>query len=255
MSFKQKVFNFLNRHSIFYKMRFLLISRKTNYASIHGISFQAYNGPHEIPTLFKQMNELIKVQPNKSDFERSKDIASWMRKTMKGGCGLGLDSESTLHAMMTTKAGVCSDYSQLFNIFCLLNNIKVREWGVIKRDTLHEGHAFNEVFDNFMKKWVLLDVSKLIYFKGDTNTPLSVQEVFKKNANPQAVFFGDHDKPLKSLHVFDSAFFCPFIVSNYNNFKIDQIFKVAKSLPASVRHLMLLFTGRMYLFYFPSQQD
>lgn len=50
---------------------------------------------------------------------------------MKGGAVLGLSSKKTLEIMLARQGGVCSDFSQIFNIFCFINRIRVRECGCI----------------------------------------------------------------------------------------------------------------------------
>ena len=43
--------------------------------------------------------------------------------------GLSVPSEEALKIMLAGKGGVCSDMVQIFNNFCVINDIKVREWG------------------------------------------------------------------------------------------------------------------------------
>lgn len=246
MSLNQKIFHFFNRHPFFYKMRFIIISRKSK----NNNSFQDFNKSEEVPCLFKQMNKIIPIRIGVSELEKAKDIARWIVQNMKGGRGLGLDSETTLKTMLATKAGVCSDYSQLFNIFCLINDIEVREWGSMRKDSFIGGHSFNEIFDKTLNKWVLIDVSKLLVFESDVGNVKSVEEVFTTETLSYPVIFGLLNGPVKNLGVFDPDSYKPFIIGNYHNLKVDQVLRHTKSLPASIRHFLLILTGRMYRFYF-----
>ena len=125
------------------------------------------NDKKDIPNYFTTINSKIfdKDEPIE-DLDQVKKLTIWLNNNIKGGKGLSEPSESALKMMLAGNGGVCSDLVQVFNNFCVINNIQVREWGVTRApfDNSFGGHSFNEVFSEKLDKWVLVDVSNCINF-------------------------------------------------------------------------------------------
>lgn len=161
--------------------------------------------------------------------------------------------------MISGLGGVCSDMAQIFNNFCVINNIKVREWGTTSApfNKKFGGHSFNEVFISELDKWVLIDVSYNIFFYSDSDTPLSVVEMFmKKRLNRKVTYKSFND----SFEVADeniyknylNKFTVPFLICGYRNATYDWYLKKARPfLPIFAIHFFILLTGKSYYYQFP----
>jgi len=73
--------------------------------------------------------------------------------------------------------GYCADFTQVFSGIAIAAGLPVRTWG-ISFEAFGSGHAFNEVFDDRLQKWVLVDSFHSLYFVDPiSRVPLSVIEV------------------------------------------------------------------------------
>ena len=73
--------------------------------------------------------------------------------------------------------GYCADFTQVFSGIAVAAELPVRTWS-ISFEAFGAGHAFNEVFDDTLNKWVLVDPFHSLYFVDPTSRePLSVLEV------------------------------------------------------------------------------
>ena len=66
--------------------------------------------------------------------------------------------------MRYKRGGVCSDYAQVFINFCIINDIKVREWGIKgSSQAIIGGHSFNEFYSEELRKWILIDIYNCVF--------------------------------------------------------------------------------------------
>ena len=73
--------------------------------------------------------------------------------------------------------GYCADFTQVFSGIAVAAGLPVRTWS-ISFEAFGAGHAFNEVFDDTLDKWVLVDPFHSLYFVDPASRePLSVLEV------------------------------------------------------------------------------
>ncbi|MGB5104084.1 MAG: transglutaminase-like domain-containing protein [Steroidobacteraceae bacterium] len=73
--------------------------------------------------------------------------------------------------------GYCADFTQVFSGLAVAAGLPVRTWS-ISFESFGAGHAFNEIYDERLGKWVLVDSFHSLYFTDvDTLEPLSVIEV------------------------------------------------------------------------------
>jgi hypothetical protein len=254
---------YLRRHSLLYKIRFRLVSKSSSVDRIENFCYNAINKKKDIPNFYFELNELIFPKTNVplSDFETATKIAIWLRNNIKGGPGLGNSSETALRKMLKGEGGVCSDFSQIFNNFCVINDLKVQEWGikiVLDNSTLGGGHSFNNVYSKELQKWILIDVDKSIYFyHTDPNVPLSVFELLElKKENKEISFYSLNRKNaidsvrIKYLYLNPNSF--PFLVTNYSNKTYDYSLDKLHFVPISIIHGLLFLTGKSYAFEFPA---
>lgn len=255
---KSRIKHFFKRNKLLYNLRFFLLSRTKKLYELENLYYNKINRIEDLPEIFFHYNKIIFENQNpKTDIEKALTIAIWMRKNLNRGRGLGLDSGKCLQIMTESKGGVCSDFAQVFNNFCLLNNIKVREWGLkclISEKKLSGGHSFNEFYSQELKKWIAIDTYKSIWFvDSTTHSPLSTSEVFK-NGNQNLTFeyidksFTTDEQRVKDVYI--SPFFKPFFIENYSNKTYDFFLKKLKFLPIPLIHGIIFISGKSYKFYF-----
>jgi hypothetical protein len=215
-----------------------------------------------VPNIYFELNPLIfdKVDVELSDLDKAKHIAIWLRNNIKGGPGLGKSSEMALRKMMNGEGGVCSDFSQVFNNFCVINDLKVKEWGlkIVSDDpSIKGGHAFNEVYCNEFQKWILIDVSKTILFHHvDPTIPLSVFDLVNlKKENKKICFYSFNEKNITDNKRITAMYLTsnssPFVITNYCNKTYDSYLDTLKFLPEPFIHGLLFLIGKSYVFEFP----
>ncbi len=229
-------------------MRYALVSENVKESDIGDLGcFNDFNTLASIPKLYFETNEKMAIDASLDEYDKALQIGKFLRLHMKGGTGLGLSSRETLEKMLANKGGVCSDFSQIFNIFCFINGIKVKEWGCIDRFYKTEfGHSFNEIYSNGKQKWIAIDIHKGIVFTSAAGAPLSVIELFSELRKDNHVDFKHYSDYLSPDHhrtpkVF-SATTIPFIISNNKNDVTDYYFEKYQNLlsPILINSLILL---------------
>lgn len=238
------------RHPALYYARFYLYKRKFDKSLVDRECYNSYNEKSDIPLLFHDVNKSFSLSTTEG-LELAIMLAKELRSRVSGGRGLGLSSEKALKLMINGKGGVCSDITQAYNNFCILNDIKIREWGII--DKLYGakfGHAFNEFYSDELQKWVLIDVSKCIYFiDPNTNNKLSALELFNclKHNDPieyvsflpdKDLYFNKNlDEAVERIYLKKDRL--PFLITNYNIKFYDRLLNTFQSwLPTFVIHFM-----------------
>jgi len=247
---------FWNRSPFFYKVRNKLLFRTIRAEDLSGITYNKCNPKDKIPRIYAETNTQIidKTSTGLGDFDKALKIATWLRNHIKGGKGLGVDSENALKYMLKGGYGVCSDFCQVFNNFCVINDIKVREWGLKKMGSHLDGHSINEVFDRKNGIWVCLDVSECIYFLDETDntsTPLSVSELFfdtNRKVTPHSFNPSYRKDPKKINKFYFSTLYYPFVIDNYVNSRYDYVLKKFKSLPIPIIHGILILLNKSYVY-------
>ncbi|MFV8346904.1 hypothetical protein [Flavobacterium sp. ZB4P13] len=253
---------YCRRHPLLYKIRFRLLSKKATFDRIESFCYNNLNKTTEIPEIYFELNPLIFVKKEAvlSDLDKAKKIAVWLRNYIKGGPGLGKSSDVTLRKMINSEGGVCSDFSQVYNNFCVINDLKVKEWGlkIVSNDpSIKGGHAFNEIYSNELKKWVLIDVSKSVLFYSINQTvPLSVFDYIQLKKEKQEICFSSFNektmmdnKRITDLYITSNS--SPFVITNYHNKTYDSYLNTLKFLPGPFTHGLLFLIGKSYFFEFP----
>lgn len=258
---KRSLNYYLERHPFLYKLRFILISKELDPPLCADRCYNDINHKMFVPGIYFETNENILQNINSSVDELSKaiQIATWLRNNIKGGKGFGYSSSQVLKKMLNGEGGVCSDFSQVFNNFCLINDIKVKEWGLTVRPfSKHfQGHTFNEIYSSRIKKWVFIDITQsILFFEKNSDIPLSTLELFSKRRKNNHIFY----------HQFNMKFPCslskikknyinqrttPFLIANYCNKTYDRFLDALKFLPISIIHGIIFLMGKSYRFEFP----
>ncbi len=255
---------YLRRHPLLYKIRYQIVSKNSTLESIENFSYNDFNKKTNIPALFYEVNNLIFTNSKKdlNDFEKATTIAIWLKENVKGGPGLGKSSAIALQKMIDGEGGVCSDFSQVYSNFCVINDIKVKEWGMkslSKDPKISGGHSFNEVYCPEFQKWIMIDIAKSILFY-DTNKdiPLSTLEYIQLKKEGKEIVIttiGTKDpvenNNVKNIFLFSDSL--PFIITNYDNKTIDLIIDKLDFLPESIIHGIIILSGKGYSYEFPKE--
>ena len=259
MIFK-KIFWVFKRHPFLYIARFKLLSKNSNVDDVNGYNYNLINSKKDIPLFFNEINEKIVAdyKPT-SDFALVKHLSVWLQTEIKGGPGLSEPSDTALHIMLSGKGGVCSDMAQIFNNFCVINDIKVREWGTTRApfDKVYGGHSFNEVYSTDLNKWVLIDVYNSLLFFSDSDNPLSVIELYQLLRKKEPVQFKTFNAAniVEDSNVVRNYFHpdtVPFLICNYSNKTYDTFLRYTRPhFPVFVVHVILYMLGTSYHYRFP----
>ncbi|WP_179018619.1 transglutaminase-like domain-containing protein [Winogradskyella forsetii] len=250
----------LKRHPFLYLTRFRLLSKNSDVFSISSISYNDWNKKVEIPEYFYDINSKI-FQNGKpaSDLDIIKQLSSWLCEHTKVGPGLSEPSAQALKTMLYGKGGVCSDMAQIFNNFCVINDLQVREWGTTSAPFSRDngGHSFNEVFITDINKWVLIDPSWGVLFYNDQNHPLSVLELYELSRTGQVVNFRTFiDGKVIELEQVNKNYLnkdvTPFLICEYRNKTYDWYLKMARPyVPVFIIHFIVYLSGKSYHYKFP----
>jgi hypothetical protein len=255
---------YLRRHPLLYKIRFKLVSKNSSLESIENYCYNDLNKKNTIPPLFFEVNKLIFADATKdlSVFEKASKIAIWLKNNVKGGPGLGKSSATALRDMINGNGGVCSDFSQIYSNFCVINDIKVKEWGMKSLSTdarISGGHSFNEVYCNEFQKWIMIDTAKsILFFQKDKSIPLSTLEYIrlkreKKEITISTIDIDDSIDNQNADNIFLNSNSLPFVITNYNNKTVDYFLDKLDFFPESIIHGIIVLLGKGYKFEFPEK--
>lgn len=242
---------------MFFYIRYLLLSVNHKGKSSDDLGcFNQINDPKDICRLYFEVNSQIEIDANADEFEKALQIARFLRMKIPVGPALSLSSQKTLEAVMQGKGAVCSDFSLIFNIFCLINNIKVKEWNCVDRFyKSNYGHNFNEIYSSRLKKWIAVDAHMGVYFVGDDKKlPLSVVELFKyrrKGNDLHFVNFSDYiHQNVERMKMIYSGFTIPFLIVNFKNDDNDYFLNKFQGIPSFAINAMLILKRKNYQFLF-----
>jgi hypothetical protein len=256
----KKLQNIIKRHPLLYLTRFRLLSKNSNLEDIKDFSYNLLNIKEEIPSYFYDINKLVFLDAKPlSDLEKVKKLGIWLQENIKGGPGLSEPSEKALRTMLYGKGGVCSDMAQIFNNFCVINDISVREWGTTSApfNRAFGGHSFNEIYSKELKKWVLIDVYWSFLFYNEENQPLSVIEVFQLKRDEKEVFYKSfNQKKNLKLNTINRNYLnlniIPFLICDYRNKTYDCFLGYLRPYtPIFMVHFVIYLMKKSYHYRFP----
>ena len=137
------------------------------------------NETRAAPSEFRRIADAERFD-HADDSELSRAIA--IARHLSGGditSGEPIQSSTLLayEAITQENVGYCADYTQVFNALALASNMAVREWGMSFDGFSGDGHAFSEIYDSHLRKWVFIDPFYSFYIVDPvTEVPLSVLE-------------------------------------------------------------------------------
>jgi hypothetical protein len=256
-SIRQKFKWLVTRHPMLYYVRFAMICKNYKGKTEALPTFADRNRKEDVAPVFLKVNSEIPLDNNGDGFEKTMEISRWLRFKIKGGRGLGLSSDKALEMMLDGQGGICSDYSQMLNVFCLINDIPVREWGTVEKFyNPVRGHNYNEIWSEKRQKWIAIDFQKNLWFKKTgENEPLSVIELFAylRGGNELAYeYFSDWR--CIDMYKIDKTYSknsIPFLIANYDNKVYDHYLnKYQDRYPSFVINAMMILMRKNYNFLF-----
>lgn len=248
---------FITRHPILYYVRFILLSRNLGEENVDNVGrYDLTNDISEIPQIFKDNNDKLGLLQTDTALEKVRKIANFLRIHSKAGPAISLSSGRTLELLLAGKGGVCNDYSMVFNVFCLLNNIPSKEWNCVdKFYKVNYGHTFNEIYCSHNNKWIAIDIGKMVYFTDvDKKTPLSALELFTGLRAGKPLNFKELSNECppnldRLTSVFSDAAI-PYITSNYKAAQADHYLDKFRALPLFVIGAIVVLLRKNYSFVF-----
>ncbi|WP_298224622.1 hypothetical protein [Flavobacterium sp.] len=253
-----KVAHKCKRHPMLYFVRYALLSKNHTAKNADAIGcFNDSNTMDSIPKLYFEVNAKINVDPTQDELEKALTIGKFLRKTIVGGSGIGLSSEKTLEMMLAGEGGVCSDFAQVFNIFCFINGIRVKEWGTV--DCFYKtkfGHSFNEIYSTQQQKWIAIDIHKAIIFEDVAhNNFFSVIDLFNdlRAGNPlRAKHYSEYMTwQQERIPLVYSQHAMPFLIENKENSIVDYYYnKLQNSMPIVIINVLLVLLRKNQTFIF-----
>ncbi len=257
-AFLKKVTHIFKRHPLLYFVRYVLLSKNYKGKKVDVIGcFNDVNALDAIPKLYFETNTKIILNPLQDELDRALTIGAYLRNAIKGGAGIGLSSEKTLETMLAGQGGVCSDFSQIFNVFCFINDIRVKEWGIV--DSMYNpkfGHSFNEIYSTKYQKWIAIDIHKSIIFEDKAqNSFFSTVDLFQdlRKGNPLYVKHFSNYVSIKQerLPLVYSMHTIPFLIVNKEMATVDFYYnKYQNSLPILMINILLILLRKNQNFIF-----
>jgi len=131
------------------------------------------------PTRFVDVvKEVLRDAPaDMTDFETALRLARHLKANAREGQPIQASAWLTYQKITTGQGGYCSDFTQTINALALSAGLSVREWG-FTWESLANGHAFNEIWEPSLHKWIFLDSFHGFYVvDNNSGTPLSGLEL------------------------------------------------------------------------------
>jgi hypothetical protein len=236
-----------------------LLSKNSSPDAIYNFTYNSLNNKKDISDYFYTINQEIFIMGKPTnDFDTALQISIWLKTNIKGGPGLSEPSEQALRTMLAGKGGVCSDMAQVFNNFCVINDISVREWGTTSApfNSSYGGHSFNEVFCKELDKWVLIDVYWGFLFYQLNNKPLGVVEFYQlKRGSNDIIHKSFIEETVENVTVqknYLNPGITPFLICNYRSKTYDVFLEYTQPfIPIFVVHFIIYLLRRSYHYRFP----
>lgn len=250
----------MKRHPFLHKVRWFMVTKSPKPTYFKDENYNAYNSKEDIHPIFFEDNPITDSEQNLSTLVKVIKIAEHFNTFFKKGRGLGLASDDSYITMRYKQGGVCSDFAQVFINFCIINDIKIREWG-IKGGTqsVIGGHSFNEFWSEELKKWILIDVYNGVFIINKSSRELlSVSQLvdYMSGFNAENLDFElmvDTLKPPNKPHLanyfFDNRNLF-FLITNYRIKKVDVFLKYQNRIPLAILHTSLIFFKRYFNYRF-----
>ncbi len=152
------------------------VGKKTDFYWLPGYAPDTYKQEQlESPVFFKKIHQQFfgSKFKNLSEYNKILEISKHLLQVEKAkGGGILSDTITAYEGITKQGAGYCADFTQVINALAKTENIPVREWGMAFDGFGGWGHAFNEIYDSQLKKWIFLDVFNSFYVRSKNNGEL-----------------------------------------------------------------------------------
>ncbi len=152
------------------------VGKKTDFDWLPGHAPDSYKQEKlEPPDFFKKIHLQIfgNNTENINEYNKTLKIAKHLLQIEKGkGGGILSDTVTAYDGITKQGAGYCADFTQVVNALAKTENIPVREWGMAFDGFGGWGHAFNEIYDSQLKKWIFFDVFNSFYVRSRSSGEL-----------------------------------------------------------------------------------
>lgn len=123
-----------------------------------------------------------------SMFARSLSIADHLVSAdHRDAAPIQSDTMGTYKQIVANGHGYCADYTQAFNGLAHAGGIPVREWGMSFDRFSGDGHAFSEIYDVTIGKWMFVDSFYSFYVVDAAGIPMSVTEFHQSLSDDDSV--------------------------------------------------------------------
>lgn len=189
-------------------------------------------------------------------------LARHLRETSRRGAPIQANTRETYETIIAGGGGYCSDYTQSFNALALAAGIDVREWGFAWED-MANGHAFNEVWDPALSKWIFID-SFVSFYVVDrlSGVPMSALEfraalLEEPDAGeievvqivPERFGFSSEERALEWYRRGIPRMFL-LLGNNVYSYDANPIIEITESLPRSIEMVVAILLGEHPRFLF-----
>ena len=135
---------------------------------------ETVGAPQVIESMTRQ---LLAGDDDTSSFDSALKLARHLNSGPGSGGGIQSTTLAAYRGIVDEGRGYCADYTQVLIGMGHAAGLDIREWGMSFGEFSGDGHAFSEVFDESLGKWVFLDSFYSFYVvDADTGVPLSVRE-------------------------------------------------------------------------------
>lgn len=202
-----------------------------------------------------------------TDFDKARLLARHIGANAREGRPIQANAWETYQKLTSGQGGYCSDFTQTINALGLAAGLEVREWG-FAWESLANGHAFNEVWEPSLQKWLFLDSHHgFTVADSASGVPLSALEFrdhLMSETDPSAVSFVPiHEESFDARRIEIERLFygrgAPrmFLLMGNNVFSYDAhpVIRFAEDLPRSVEMLAAILLGEHPRFLFVPPDD
>jgi hypothetical protein len=194
-------------------------------------------------------------------------LARHLQETSRHGPPIQANTRETYEKIIGGEGGYCSDYTQSFTALALAAGLDVREWGFAWED-MANGHAFNEIWDPELQKWVFID-SFVSFYAVDraSGLPLSALEfrdtllgesggddVAVVQIAPQRFGFKTTERALEWYRRGVPRMFL-VLGNNVYSYDANPVIQLAEALPRSVEMVLAILLGEHPRFLFVPRES
>lgn len=162
--------------------------------------WEANQPPVEISALVERV---LSSRTEESEFAKALALGRHLvGASNRSGNPIQKDVGTAYTAIVEKGEGFCSDYTQVVNGLSIAAGVPVREWGMSFDGFSGDGHAFSEIYDTQLRKWIFVDTFYSFYVTDRAGSPMSVLEF-------RDALSGGNDSDLRVVPIVEDRFMFP----------------------------------------------